>query len=123
MKIYSEILLGSLKDLSDKEYQDNIWLNKNNPKNLVSSFTESANNFLGDALIADALENNEIIYDKKVTKALEELSVAVDDVNEFRHEEEIINDPKMQIVREKAAIALQLILASDGSESTVEIVD
>lgn len=44
-------------------------------------------------------------------------------VNEYRPEEEIINDPLMEIVRQKSAKALALIEASDGRESTVEIVE
>jgi len=37
--------------------------------------------------------------------------------------QETIKDPKMQIVREKATKALELILASDGKEYTVEIME
>lgn len=50
------------------------------------------------------------------------ISDLIDDINEDRPQEEIINDPKMEIVRQKAAMALELIKASDGSESTVRFV-
>jgi hypothetical protein len=94
-----------------------------NPANLITSFVEAANNVFDDALITDVLENNQIVFDKKVTQALRELGAAVDVVDEFRPEEDIINDPLMEVVRQKAASALALIEASDGRESTVEIIE
>ena len=122
-KIYKNILIDGLKELSDIYYQKRIWLNLDNPDNLVTSFVEAANNVFDDALISYALSSKQIIFDRKVTRALQDLDEAVDAVNEFRSTEEIINDPLMQVVREKAAIALELIEASDGREGTVEIVE
>ncbi len=86
----------------------------------MSSFDEDVNNLLGDALVTDALENNQIIYDRKVTEALRELRDAVMPVDEFRDPEEIINDPLMRVVREKAARVLELIKASSREGNTVE---
>lgn len=122
-KIYKRILLDSLLELSDIEYQRRVWLNCNNFSGDMSSFVEAANNFLGDSLVKTTLNQNEILFDKKTTKALQELSGVINAVDEYRPEEEIINDPLMQIVREKAAKALELVKASDYSESTVDIVE
>ncbi len=122
-KTYKKILVQALKELADIDYQKRIWLNIDNPNKLIASFVEAANNVFDDALITDILENNQIVFDKKVTQALRELDQAVDAVDEYRPEEAIINDPLMQIVREKAAKVLALIEASDGRESTVEIVE
>lgn len=122
-KIYKRILLDSLSELSEIEYQRRVWLNRNNFSGDVSSFIEAANNFLGDSLVKITLNQNEILFDKKTTKVLQELSDVIDAVDEYRPEEEIINDPLMQIVREKAAKALALIQASDYAESTVDIVE
>lgn len=122
-KTYKKILVQALKELADIDYQKRIWLNTGGKPIMTLSFVEAANNVFDDALITDVLENNQIVFDKKVTQALRELDQAVDAVNEYRPEEEIINDPLMEIVRQKSAKALALIEASDGRESTVEIVE
>lgn len=122
-KIYKRILIDGLKELSDKDYQKRIWLNTGDKPGMTLSFIEAANNVFDDACVIDSLREGKIIFDKKVTKALWDLHDATDAVNEFRSQEEIINDPLMEIVREKAAQALVLIQASDGRESTVEIIE
>ena len=122
-KTYKKILVQALKELSDKDYQKRIWLNTGDKPVMTLSFVEAANNVFDDALVTDILENNQIVFDKEVTQALRELDAAVDAVDEFRPEEDIINDPLMEIVRQKAAKALALIEASDGRESTVEIIE
>lgn len=121
-KMYLENVIDILRDLSDKEYQINIWLNTNNPDNLVDSFVESANMLFDGEIFDEWFEDDEIIVSKEVTKILQELSDIIDDIDEYRPEEEIINDPLMDAVRQKAAEALELIKASDGSESTVRFV-
>ncbi len=122
-KIYKKILLQGLEELSDINFQKRIWLNTDNPDNLVASFIEAVINVFDDALVKDALENEQIIINQSVTTALAELHDATDAVNEFRPTEDIIADPLMDIVRQKAALALELVKASDGAESTVEIVE
>jgi DNA-directed RNA polymerase subunit K/omega len=122
-KIYKKILVQALKEISDKDYQKRIWLNTGDSPIMTISFSEAANNIFDDALVTDALENNQIIFDKNVTQALRELDKAVDAVDEYRDEEEIIDDPLMEIVRQKAAKALELIQSSNGSESTVEVIN
>ena len=122
-KVYKTTLLSSLGELSDINFQKRIWLNIDNPNGLVTSFIEAANNVFDDALITEVLEANQIVFDRAVTQALLELHDATDAVNEFRSEEEIINDPLMEVVRQKAAEVLRLIEASDGHESTVEMIE
>jgi len=122
-RIYKNNIVSLLKELSDIEFQKNIWLNVNNPRGLVCSFVEAVNMLFDDCVVTEYLNEGEIIISKSVTKALKELSLALDSVNEYRPEEEIINDPLMDIVRVKAAECLVLIEASDGSESTVDIIE
>ena len=122
-EIFKNHFFESLEELCNRDFQESIWANKNNPEGWVSSFTEAAIQFWDDALVKYALERNAIIYDKKVTKALQQLWNAIEAVNEFRPEEEIINDPKMQIVRDKAAEVLRLIAISDKSENTVTFIE
>ena len=123
LRIYKNNVITLIKELSDKGYQERVWLNVEDESGLSVSFVEAVNMLFDDCVVEHYLEQGHILFDKKVTNAFLELEDATDAVDEFRPEEEIINDPKMQIVREKAAKALELILASDGSESTVEIVE
>ncbi|MEM7617402.1 MAG: hypothetical protein AAF195_03360 [Pseudomonadota bacterium] len=88
----------------------------------MSSFTEADTRVFDDAVVGHALRDGAIIYDKQVTLALQELHNATAIVDSYRTDDKIINDPMMEVVRQKAAIVLELIKESDGLESTVEII-
>ena len=127
-RVYKDNVVDVLKDFADKQYQYNVWLNRNNPNNWVGSFGETACMLFDDCVISDYLKQGEIIFDEKVTHALRELETAVDAIHmgepkngKFRPEEEIINDPLMDVVREKAARALYLINVSTYEGSTVDV--
>ncbi|MCH2546795.1 MAG: hypothetical protein MK052_04185 [Alphaproteobacteria bacterium] len=89
---------------------------------MTISFIEAACMLFDDCGIGDLMKENEVIISKPITETLQSMSDVMDAIDAKRPEEEIINDPKMQIVREKAARILTLIEASDGSESTVRFV-
>ena len=120
-RIYTQNVIDCLQNLADRNYQETVWLNKNNVKNLIGSFTEACCMLFDDCVIIDYLKDGEIILDTKVTQALWELHEATDAVDEYRPEEEIISDPLMEVVREKAAHALFLINVSTYEGSTVDI--
>ena len=122
-EIFKNHFFDALSELADRSFQERIWTNKDNPKGYVASFTETDINLFDDALVSDALERGAIIYDSKVTKSLRELDAATRAVEGYRSAEEIINDPLMQIVRDKAAEVLALIEASDASENTVTFIE
>lgn len=122
-KINRGLLLSGLRDLAYKQYQIDIWLNQNNPDGLVDSFVEAVIAVFDDTGVIDALRAQQIILDSKVTQALWDLHDATDAVDEYQSQDDIINDPLMEVVRQKAAYALALIEASDGKESTVEIIE
>lgn len=120
---YKNILIPALRELADRDYQQRIWLNNGDKPIMSLSFIEAANNVFDDAYVTEILENNQIVFDKKVTEALRELGVALDAVDEFRDEQAIIEDPLMQVVREKAARVLFLINVSTGEGGTVDIIE
>lgn len=122
-KIYKGNIIGILKELADKDYQEKVWLYTALVPGMTISFTEAANMLFDDCVVGDYLKGGEVLFDKRTTQALRELHHATDAVDEYRPQEVIINDPLMEIVREKAAKALALIQASDGRESTVEIIE
>ncbi|MFZ5833829.1 MAG: hypothetical protein ACOY2B_00390 [Pseudomonadota bacterium] len=112
------ILIPALENLASEARQRYTWFP--NAEGDMSSFVEDVNGVFDDALVTYALEDNQIIYDRKVTEALHELDDAVMPVDEFRGPEEIINDPLMRVVREKAARVLELIKTSKREGNTVE---
>ncbi len=112
------MLFRALENLASVARQRYTWFP--NAEGDMSSFVEDVNNVFDDALVTDALENNQIIYDQKVTAALRELDDAVELVDEYGGPEKIINDPLMQVVRDKAARVLELIKASKREGNTVE---
>jgi hypothetical protein len=112
------MLFRALENLASEARQRYTWFP--NAKGDMSSFIEDVNNAFDDALVTDALENNQIIYDRNVTAALRELDVAVELVDEYGGPEKIINDPLMPVVRDKAARVLELIKASSREGNTVE---
>ena len=120
--IYKENIEGILSELSDGNYQERVWVQASHEDGMTISFVESINMLFDDCLVGDYLAAGEILFDRKVTEALRELDKAQEAIDEFRPEEAIITDPLMESVRQKAATALALIEASDGRESTVEII-
>ena len=126
-RIYKGNIVHILKGLSDREYQEGIWLNRNNPKGLADSFVEAVCMLFDDCVVGYYLKEGEILFDRKTTMAFHDLDSALEAVDasdkngDYRSQEEIINDPLMEIVRQKAAKVLSLIEASDGRESTVDI--
>jgi hypothetical protein len=123
IEIFRNYLFEFLKELSDRQYQEHIWANTYNPDSLIASYTEAFIGLFDDANVGYALEEGAVIYDKKVTQALSELSACVDLVDDNRSPEEIINDPHMQRVRDKASEILALIEVSDKSENTVTFIE
>jgi len=117
-KIFQDILIRALENLASEVRQRHTWFP--NAEGDMSSFDEDVNNLLDDAQVSDAIQDNQIVYDRKVTEALRELENALDPVDEYRDPEVIINDPLMQVVREKAARVLELIKSSKREGNTVE---
>lgn len=119
--IYLENLIEDLFTLSNRRFQEVAWFK--NDRGLCSSYMENISDLYDAHSIGEILSNpKEVFIDEKTDQAMQELIQASDNINESLSEEEIINDPKMQIVREKAAYVLELIKASDGAESTVDFI-
>ena len=120
--IYGGNIKEILAEFADEEYQKSSWIYPYKRKpNMTISFIEAANMLFDDCVVGDYLREGEILFDRATTTAFWELDAAVDAVNEFRSEAEVIVDPLMEVVRQKAAKVLALIKASDERESTVEI--
>ena len=120
-RVYKDNIVGILKELADKEYQAQVWLNLGRKPVMTISFIEAACMLFDDSAVGDYLKEGEILFDEKTTLALRELDEAVSAIDDNRRQDEVIDDPLMQVVREKAARALYLIQVSTYEGSTVDI--
>ncbi len=118
-KIYKFNIIEGLRYLSNKELQRYAWFEENDIYFPYIDQVESV--FLDSGL--EGILDKETIFGKEADQALRELNAMVDAIGYDRDERDLINAPEMEAVRQKAAEALTLILASDGSESTVEIIE
>ena len=121
-KIYKNNVIEALQMLSDYQFQKLAWFL--NDRGVVASYNENVMWVFDDTALGDALDEGEVIYGANADNALRDLESETDKIEGDDYlEEEIIDMPQMQVIREKAARALELVLQSDGSESTVEIVE
>jgi hypothetical protein len=124
-EIFKDRMFALVRELADKSYQILAWAEGKIPKGGHSiSFNEAAIELFDDSLLTDSLNRGAIIYDKRVTRALRELSDAVAPLDDYgRDTMEVINDPLMEVVRQKASEVLRLIEISDKSENTVTFIE
>ncbi|MFO0109701.1 MAG: hypothetical protein ACK52W_04100 [Alphaproteobacteria bacterium] len=122
-RIYKSNVLQALKNLSSYDFQRIAWFE--NDQGLMYSFNENVSDLFDDFHLEEALyEDGVIVFSSRADHALRDLNEAVEKINGRDYREEVlIALPEMQIVRQKAAYALALIQASDGKESTVEIIE
>ena len=121
-KIYKNNVIEALQMLSDYQFQKLAWFL--NDRGVVTSYNENVMWVFDDTALGDALDEGEVIFGANADNALRDLESETDKIEGDDYlEEEIIDMPQMQVIREKAARALELVLQSDGSESTVEIVE
>ncbi|MFW0777117.1 MAG: hypothetical protein ACN2B6_05300 [Rickettsiales bacterium] len=120
--IYKENIIEELEALSSYEFQRIAWFE--NDQGISYLYNEIVSDLFDDFHLDEALDDQVIIFSNQADNALRELREATDKIDGNNYpESKLIDLPNMQIVREKAAKALALIQASDGSESTVEIIE
>lgn len=121
-RIYKNNIIRALEALSSYEYQKAAWFENN--QGLSYSYNENALDLFYDSSLDKALKSGEIVFGIVVDAILSELESMVDKINANNYKaEELINSPEMRIIREKATLALESVKSSDGSESTVEIIE
>ena len=122
-RIYKKSVTEVLEYLSSYDFQKVAWFE--NDQGLMYSFNENVSDLFDDFYLKKALyEDGVIVFSSRADHALRDLNEAVEKINGRDYREEVlIALPEMQIVRQKAAYALALIQASDGKESTVEIIE
>ncbi len=107
LKVYKENVIAALRKLTDSDFQKQAWLASSGP--MVSSFIEDVCQLFDDTGLGDAFRSGQSVFGEKADQALHELSDIIDKVNYKVPPQELLDDPLVQKVREKAAEALQLI--------------
>lgn len=119
--MYIENLINSLHALASRAFQEVAWFE--NDQGFMSSFGDDVSDLFDDNNLKKFLhEKGNVVISKEVHQALRELDEVVDKVGYNKTESEIIDSPEMEIVRQEATRALELIKSTDGSESTVDFI-
>ena len=105
--IYLSMVLDGLSELSDKDFQDQVWLPKT--PNMQSSLTESTEKLYSDSGYDIILEKQGAVFDDKIDSLLEELSKSLANTGYDIFTAEDINSSGMDAVREKAKVILELL--------------
>ncbi len=110
-KVYKENLIRYLTDFADYSYQKRVWVEGSaKPGDTSLFFSEGCCAVFDDTGLGDALKTRQTVFDKTADQALWDLWDATHKVDyKNKPDSAIIDTPAMQLVRDKAATALQLI--------------
>ena len=120
-KVYRNNTIEGLKDLASYDFQKTAWFE--NDKGLWSSFEDDVEAVFIDSGLEYFLENNEVVFGVDADKALRELLKSCHAIPDDRNDIKFVHSQEMAEIRKMAKKCLYLIMAYDGSESTVELVD
>lgn len=121
MKVYRSNILEGLRYLSSKELQKIAWFE--NDQGICSSFNDEVAIVYEENGLEDAFKAGHIVFSREADNALRLLDKMVMEIDDYRDERDLIDSPEMELIRQMAAQCIALIEASDGSESTVELID
>lgn len=97
-RVIVSIVLNCLKELSDTAYQKRVWNASSGPE--ISSFTEAKCQLFDDSGLGVELDKEQTVFSPTLDRKLRLIRSKLSSIEEMRSPDEIIDDPKMQIVRE-----------------------
>jgi len=92
------IVLDCLRELSDASYQKRIWNVSSGSE--ISSFSEAVCQLFNDSGLCVELDKGHAVFSSSLSHKLRLLRSKLSSVEEMRSPNEIIEDPKMQAIRE-----------------------
>lgn len=122
MTVCKEGIIEALEYLADYEFQKVAWFE--NDQDLWYTYIENVEDIYDFYALGDPFDAGEIVFDKETDQALRDLEKACDALGyKWGGKEHILLESEgMAIVREMAKKCLEMIAASDGSQSTVRYV-
>jgi hypothetical protein len=101
------LIIECLQELSDEKLQQELWLSNGPP--FVGSFTEAVEQLFTDSGLADALDANEMCFDRESDSLLAELRLRIKQVDANSEPLSIISSSNMTVVRDMALRCLTRI--------------
>jgi hypothetical protein len=113
-----EKLMTCLRELADADFRRRAWLASDGP--LISSFPELASHAFDDSGLIDSLQSDRCPreLDPESFSALRDLDTAVTRGDQDLAPTELIEDPRMAEVRQKARAALDILEQRYGDPLT-----
>lgn len=106
------VLVGAvragLRELADVEFQRRVWTGRGVPDEM-SSFEEAVATLFDDSGLAIDLDGKRPVFGQDVDLELGALRDLLQHIDPIRDPGEIIDDPQMNSVRQRAAAVLDLI--------------
>lgn len=104
-----------LKQLSDKEFQERVWLRGEGPE--VSSYAEVVCQLFDDTALGDMLEakKDEPVLSEEIDSIMIDLGKIFDEIDYRTDTKDILNHPSWLRVRKLSSDALKLFRRSRGS--------
>lgn len=105
-------VLICLRELSDPEFQERVWLRGEGPE--VSSPAELISQLYDDTALGELLDTSETepVFSRDADTILIELSLLLDEIDPYMDIAELLHHPKWAKVRALAARAAELVEAS-----------
>lgn len=92
------IVLDCLREFSDASYQKRVWNASSGPE--VSSFSEAVCQLFDDSGLDVELDKGSTVFSSHLDLKLKSLRSKLSSIEKEMSPNEIINDPKMQAIRE-----------------------
>lgn len=102
-----DLIVDSLTELASEVLQRTRWMSDGSSD--ISSFVEVVEQLFTDSGLEDALEKGNSGYSNEVEHLFKQLDALVSKVDGYKNPCDIMSDPKMILIREKAAQILQII--------------
>jgi hypothetical protein len=108
---------AALKELSDFEYQSRVWTGRG-AANEMASFVECVVQLFDDSGLGPALDSGHPVFAPAIDAELRALDDLLRRVDDTQRPDELVQDPAMRPVRDRAAAILRAI--RDVAGTTVE---
>lgn len=99
-------VVHALKELSDRDYQELVWMGKD--PNRMSSFIECVERLFDDSGLDRVLRTG-AAFTPEIDEQLRHLSRLVDEIDEYQPDDQLLRDPKLLESRVVSARVLGLL--------------
>lgn len=106
MQIYTNIVIGGLRDLADTDFQHRVW--PGHSPSEMSSFVECVEQIFDDSGL-DAAMRRMTVFDQEIDALLVDLGDLTDSVDDSQPTNVLLEDPNLRRCRELAAKILTMI--------------